>query len=352
MSPEEFEQFLSEYAFDLPDELIARRPSAQRDASRLLVVDPAAGNFRESNIRSLPGLLRTGDCLVLNRSRVSFRRLELDRSGRTFTPLFVSLKGNVWRALVFGAAKLKPLDRLAHRSGESFIVRGREEEFVLLEAEQFRSEDEWERFFEEFGRVPLPPYLGREDDADDRSRYRTVFGEKPGSLAAPTAGLHFTDDLIARLIGSGIKTAYLDLQVGFGTFAPLKPWNVETRRLHEENFEIDETCSKEVNAAARVIAVGTTTARVLETIRRKTGRIEPAAGKTDLFLFPPDRPLAFEGLLTNFHLPSSSLFMLVCAFAGKDLMRRAYEYAVDQRFRFFSYGDAMLILPGSNAAGI
>lgn len=346
MTDAEFQAVLEEYSFDLPEDLIARHPPRERDAARLLLVDPVRGEFREESFRNLPNLLQPRDCLVLNRSKVSFRRLHVQRRDRTFEPLFCSMKEGAWRVLVYGAAKLKTGDELRHESGRLFKVIGRDEDFVLLEPDVDWSRESWEDFFERFGRVPIPPYFGREDNEEDRIRYRTIYGQSGESLAAPTAGLHFTQEILDRLALKQIDVGALDLHVGFGTFAPLKPWNFEQHRLHLESFEIDDSCATAIENASRVIAVGTTTARALESVTRRHGKIQKANEDTDLFIFPPDSLKSVQGLITNFHLPSSSLFMLVCAFGGRQLMHRAYQFAIEQRFRFFSYGDAMMILPG------
>lgn len=347
MDQAEFDKILAPYAFELPDGLIARQPATERDLSRLLIVDVSSGSFSESSFRSIPEMLSQNDRLVLNRTRVSFRRLALKRSdGKVFKPLFVAFERGVWRTLVFGASKLREGQLLTHEQGEQFQTAGRMDEFVLLKPLRTRTSSEWEEFFEMHGEVPLPPYMEREDTQNDRKRYRTVFGNEPGSLAAPTAGLHFTDSLLRQITDRQARILSLSLTIGTGTFAPLKPWNFENKALHTEIYQIPEETANVLNTPGRTIAVGTTSLRSLEANRRKFNAFRAGEYVTDLFLFPPDKINSAQGLITNFHLPCSSLFMLVCAFAGTELMQRAYAYAIKRNFRFYSYGDAMLILPG------
>ncbi|MCE9598438.1 MAG: tRNA preQ1(34) S-adenosylmethionine ribosyltransferase-isomerase QueA [Spirochaetia bacterium] len=347
MDQAEFEKQIEPFTFDLPDSLIARQPLGERDLSRLLVVDSASGKIFESSFRAIPDFFNSSDRLILNRTRVSFRRLALLRTdGKSFKPLFVAFENGIWRVMVYGAGKLREGQILAHATGEEFEIIGRIEEFVLLKPRNQRANREWEEFFEANGEVPLPPYMGRDDDSMDRTRYRTVFGNDPGSLAAPTAGLHFTQSLLDEIRRRGAQTLSLSLTIGTGTFAPLKPWNFERKALHTESYNIPETTAFELETPGRNIAVGTTSLRSLESNWRAFSRITAGEFSTDLFLFPPDRITSVQGLITNFHLPASSLFMLVCSFAGTELMQRAYAYAINHKFRFYSYGDAMLILPG------
>lgn len=339
----DFHALLAPYHFELPEELIASHPLPERDASRLLVVNRQDFSIREEKFRALPELLSEKDLLVFNRTRVSFRRLKMTCGTQTFEPLLIELIDGKWHALVARAARLKTGKRLVHESsGLVLVARGRAQEKVILEAEN--PPENWEAFFAEFGDVPIPPYFNRASTREDRERYNTIFAAAAGSIAAPTAGLHFTEDLMNRLAQRGISSAFVELSIGTGTFAPLRAQNFEENRLHKEDYSISEEAAAGIAGAARVISVGTTTLRALESVMRSRGQIQAGAYSTELFIRPPDQIHSVQGLITNFHLPESSLFMLVCAFAGRELMQDAYARAVRDRFRFFSYGDAMLII--------
>jgi len=345
MTQGEFEERIARFSFDLPDDLIARHPTASRDHSRLLVVETDSGRFYESRFSDLPSLVKAEDHLIFNRTRVSFRRLVMhDDRDRKFEPLFVKRTGALWKTLVFKAAKLREGSQLRTSEAEIFTVAGRENEFVLLRPEKSRTDDEWEQFFEQNGKPPLPPYISRDSTDEDRLRYRTVFGTQPGSLAAPTAGLHFTEKMMEDLRTSGFAISHINLAIGLGTFSPLKPWNFEQKVLHNEQYTIPEETVEKLKKPLRRLAVGTTTLRALESNLRQFGEFRAGSFSTNLFVFPPQQITAVQGLVTNFHLPGSSLFMLVCAFAGTEIMKRAYDFAITRKFRFFSYGDAMLVV--------
>lgn len=339
----EFRARLAPFHFDLPEDLIAAHPLPERDLSRLLVVHRQDGSIREEPFRALPDLLSPRDLLVFNRTRVSFRRLKLVCGTRVYEPLLIELIDGKWHALTVRAARLKEGARLIHEaSGLVFIVRGRAQEKVVFEAEN--PPRDWEAFFAEFGDVPIPPYLNRASTAEDRERYNTIFAGEAGSIAAPTAGLHFTEAVMNGLAAREIDRTFVELSIGTGTFAPLRAQNFEDNRLHREHYRITEEAAHRILTAPRVIAVGTTTLRALESTVRAKDRVEPGEYSTEIFLRPPDQIRSVQGLITNFHLPESSLFMLVCAFAGTDLMQEAYARAVRGRMRFYSYGDAMLII--------
>ena len=321
---------LSDYDFELPRELIASRPLPDRAASRMMVVDRAAGTVTHHMFRDLPEYIRPGDLLVLNNSRVIPARLLTD-DGRVELLLFEQLGPARWKAFA------RPGKRT--RTGDSFAIAG-----TVAHIESVDEDDgtrivrfEAEPDLEKLGHMPIPPYLGREDDAEDRVRYQTVYATVAGSVAAPTAGLHFTPEILAAL-----PHAFVTLHVGPGTFLPVRGDNLDEHRMHGENYEITPGSAEAINAAQRVIAVGTTSMRVLESL--PAGTVEAGNGRTEIFIRPGFEFRHTGALLTNFHLPKSTLFVLVCAMAGHDLMQRAYAEAVRDKYRFFSYGDCMLIL--------
>jgi S-adenosylmethionine:tRNA ribosyltransferase-isomerase len=321
---------LSDYDFELPRELIASRPLPDRAASRMMVVDRSAGTVTHHMFRELPQYLRAGDLLVLNNSRVIPARL-LTEDGRIEFLLFEQLGPARWKAFA------RPGKRT--RAGDNFSIAGTTAHIESVdEADgtrvvRFESAPD----LENLGHMPIPPYLGREDDAEDRVRYQTVYATVAGSVAAPTAGLHFTPEILAKL-----PHAFVTLHVGPGTFLPVRGDNLDEHRMHGENYEIGNEAATAINAAQRVIAVGTTSMRVLESL--PVGPVAAGAGRTEIFIRPGFAFRHSHALLTNFHLPKSTLFVLVCAMAGQELMQRAYAEAVRDKYRFFSYGDCMLIL--------
>jgi S-adenosylmethionine:tRNA ribosyltransferase-isomerase len=321
---------LSDYDFALPRELIASRPLPDRAASRMMVVDRAAGTVAHRMFRDLPEYIRAGDLLVLNNSRVIPARL-LTEDGRIELLLFEQLGPARWKAFARPGKRTRP--------GDNFVIAGTTAHIESVDAEdgtrvvRFETEPD----LENLGHMPIPPYLGREDDAEDRIRYQTVYATVAGSVAAPTAGLHFTPEILAKL-----PHAFVTLHVGPGTFLPVRGDNLDEHRMHGENYEIGEAAAGAINAAQRVIAIGTTSLRVLESL--PAGPVAPGAGRTEIFIRPGFTFHHSHALLTNFHLPKSTLFVLVCALAGHEMMQRAYAEAVCEKYRFFSYGDCMLIL--------
>ena len=330
---------VSEFDYHLPEELIAQSPLPERDASRLLVLPRSAGAVQHRAIRDLPELLRAGDLLVVNDARVIPARLHGHKQGsggKVELLLVEPLAGGDWLAL--GQAS-KPLRQGARvevlgSSMEVIEVRGGGELVVRL---PLQGDALW-RFLDEAGELPLPPYIRHAPGPDDRERYQTMFARERGAVAAPTAGLHFTPELIDALRGRGIRIAPITLHVGPGTFLPVRAERVEDHRMHRERYSVPEETARELERAERVIAVGTTALRTLEA---SGGR--PGPGATDLFIAPGYEFTLVDGLLTNFHLPRSTLLMLVAAFAGLDRIRAAYREAIAARYRFYSYGDAMLI---------
>ncbi len=321
---------LSDYDFELPRELVASRPLPDRAASRMMVVDRTAGTITHRMFRELPDFLAPGDLLVLNDSRVIPARLLTD-DGRIEILVFEKLRDGSWRAFA------RPGKRT--RQGDSFRIAGTVAHIESIDADDgtriVRFEQEPD--LENSGRMPIPPYLGREDDEEDRVRYQTVYACEAGSVAAPTAGLHFTAEMLARL-----PHAFVTLHVGPGTFLPVRADDLDEHRMHGEDYRVDEANANAMNAARRLVAVGTTSLRVLESI--PPGPVAARAGRTELFIRPGFDFRRTGALLTNFHLPKSTLFILVCAFAGHQLMRNAYAEAIREKYRFFSYGDCMLIL--------
>jgi S-adenosylmethionine:tRNA ribosyltransferase-isomerase len=346
---------LSEFDFDLPDHLIAQAPPEQRGASRMLVVDRRAGTWRDSSIAELPALLTPGDVLVVNNSRVVPARLlgHRDPSGGAVECLLLrQLAAETWEALIHPGQKMKVGTRARFGEGDATLLL----EVLAMHTFGRRTIRMWspagrpvDDVVDRIGHMPLPPYIKREDRLSDRERYQTVFASRRGSVAAPTAGLHFTDELFGRLHARGVERADVTLHVGYGTFEPIRTEIVEEHRLHPEPFEIDPAAARVIAAAQRegrrVICVGTTTTRTLEAVAAEHGGIvAPASGEASLYIHPGFRFQVAGALITNFHLPKSSLLLLVCAFAGTDLTRAAYRHAVEEGYRFYSYGDAMLVV--------
>jgi S-adenosylmethionine:tRNA ribosyltransferase-isomerase len=348
---------VADFDFDLPAHLIAQEPRP-RGTSRLLVVDRAAGSWREQTVADLPSLLAPGDCLVANDTRVFPARLigRRDPSGGTAECFLLERHGDrQWLALVHPGQKLKPGARLlfedsARAPGVRIRALVRERHFfgrrlVELDAEGAATIDE---AVDRLGHVPLPPYIHREDDVADRERYQTVFARTRGSVAAPTAGLHFTEAIIDAARAAGVGWTTITHHVGYGTFKPVRVETVEEHTVDPESYEIGEDAAAAIaavrSAGRRVVAVGTTTTRALESAATEGGLVRTGRGTTDLFIHPGYQFKVVNALVTNFHLPKSSLLMLVSAFAGRDLTLAAYRHAVEQQFRFYSYGDAMLIV--------
>lgn len=338
----------SDYEYPLSRDLIAQRPAARRDASRLLVVSRRDGRLEDRRFPDLVEWVEAGDVVVVNDTRVFPARL----LGRKPTGANVEIlllrplhDRYHWEGLVRPGGKLKP--------GRRVTVSGELEVEVLASRGGARvlrlvTPLEPDRALERYGHLPLPPYIEREEDAEDRERYQTVYAERSGSVAAPTAGLHFTPELLEAVVRRGARLAAITLHVGPGTFRPVREEDPARHRVHAEWYEVSPVAATAVNAArgagGRVLAVGTTVARALETVACEEGSVEARAGWTRLFLRPPARFRTVDRLLTNFHLPRSTLLMLVTAFAGHELTMRAYAHAGARGYRFYSYGDAMLIL--------
>ena len=345
---------VSDFDYALPGEFIAQFPLPERDAARLLVLARDTGAITHAAIRELPRFLRAGDLLVLNDTRVFPARLlgrRVPSGGAVECLLLARLDEERWEALVHPGQKLRPGGRVVfERGGRALQGEVLERKFygrrvIRLRADTGQGIDD---AIDAIGHVPLPPYIRRADEASDRERYQTVFAKARGSVAAPTAGLHLTTALLARLAADGLERVEITLHVGYGTFKPVRVERVEDHRVDPERFLIPEDAARAINTASaagrRVVAVGTTTTRALESAGREDRRVAPGAGETDLFIRPGFEFRIVNGLLTNFHLPRSSLLMLVCAFAGREKVLAAYREAVERGYRFYSYGDAMLIL--------
>jgi S-adenosylmethionine:tRNA ribosyltransferase-isomerase len=361
---------VSDFNFELPEELIAQSPPAIRGSSRMLVLDRATGTYHDIFFRNLPEILRPSDLLILNDSRVIPARLYATRAGlhtqhnspdpagRIEVLLTQQLADHDWSALVRPSRKVQP--------GEHLLFHAPNENRPLLQAEilaagefgertlRFSATQDFHAILNKIGHMPLPPYIHREDSPDDRDRYQTVFSHEPGSAAAPTAGLHFTPEILTQLKQKGVQIETITLHVGLGTFQPVRAEKLEDIRLHAEHYTLPPATANAINTALqagnRIIAVGTTTTRTLEHCAQiANGALLTAhSGQTNIFLSPGHKFQIVGGLLTNFHLPKSTLLMLVSAFAGsesgREMVLAAYAHAVRQEYNFFSYGDCMLLL--------
>ena len=350
---------VSDFDFDLPDRLIAQEPAAQRELSRLMVVDRSDRQLRDSVFTRLPEALSAGDVLVLNNTRVFPARLIGNRlrtaahgatkGGRVEVFLVREIEPLLWEALVNPGRALLPGSRVEFAEGAltAEVVEHREAGRRLV---RFEATDDFEGLVDRIGRTPLPPYIKRgEENTIDAERYQTVFARERGSIAAPTAGLHFTDELIARIEDRGVEIVEITLHVGYGTFQPVRVERVEDHQVEPESYSISSRAAELINQALaegrRIVAVGTTTTRALESsARTNRGLVAPGSATADLFIYPEFHFRVVGGLVTNFHLPRSSLLILVSAFAGREVVLNAYREAVRREYRFYSYGDAMLIL--------
>lgn len=337
------------FDFDLPSELIALRPARPRDSARMLVAQGEAG-LADRVVRDLPGLLRAGDVLVFNDTRVIPAQLEGMRGqARIGATLHKRIDLRRWQAFIRNAKRLHEGDTIHFRADVEAIAEYRHEDGSWTLA--FGGEDPVEVLLERAGHMPLPPYIAgkRPTDEQDRADYQTIFAREDGAVAAPTAALHFTPELLAALAGAGIGRETLTLHVGAGTFLPVKADDTENHRMHAEWGRIDGQTADRLNraraAGGRLIAVGTTSLRLLESAVDADGVIQPFEGDTAIFITPGYKLLAVDGLMTNFHLPRSTLFMLVSALMGRERMQAIYAHAIHERYRFYSYGDASLLIP-------
>ncbi|MCI5753607.1 MAG: tRNA preQ1(34) S-adenosylmethionine ribosyltransferase-isomerase QueA [Clostridiales bacterium] len=336
----------SDFNFDLPEELIAQTPLQKRDASRLMLLDKTTGEVEHRHFYELPSFLCPGDCLVMNDSRVLPARLLGCRStGGAVEVLLLRDHGDgLWECLTRPGRKTQPGTELSFGGGELTATVE-----ALAEDGKRMVRFSWEGIFlevlERLGRMPLPPYI--KEELQDAERYQTVYSRVPGSAAAPTAGLHFTPELLGQIRAMGVKECFVTLHVGLGTFRPVKAEQLEQHEMHSEFCIIPEETARIVTetrrAGGRVIAVGTTSCRTLESFAQPDGTLQPASGWTNIFIYPGYRFKCVDALVTNFHLPESTLIMLVSALAGREHVLSAYRQAVENRYRFFSFGDAMFI---------
>lgn len=329
------------FDFDLPESLIATQPASPRDSARLLVMD---GELQDKTIRDLPSFLKPGDVVVVNNTRVIPARLLGKRGEAKIEILLHKNRGDAWQCFAKPAKKLKPGDVVSFAPDFSakMIEKLPDGQVVIKFVE-----NDWRKKLEAHGHMPLPPYIARDDNAQDKTNYQTIYAKHAGSVAAPTAGLHFTENLFKAIDAVGVKRAQVTLHVGGGTFLPVKAEDTKDHVMHSEWAEITQEAADAINQAKRVIAVGTTSLRTLETAADENGNIKPFSGETNIFITPGYQFKCVDMLLTNFHLPKSTLFMLVAAFSGLERMKAAYQHAIDEHYRFYSYGDACLLYKAS-----
>lgn len=337
----------SDFFYELPEELIAQEPLAKRSSSRLLVLDKSDGGMEHRVFSDLPEFLQKGDCLVMNNTRVIPARLlgeRADTGGKIEFLLLRRMEGDVWEVIVRPGKRAK--------TGNRFVFGNNELKAQVTEVTEsgnrlvrFEYQGIFQEVLDRVGIMPLPPYITKK--LEDSERYQTVYSKYRGSAAAPTAGLHFTPQLLEEIGNKGVSLVYLTLHVGLGTFRPVKVREIEKHVMHSEYYTIDAAAAETINRVkakgGRVVAVGTTSCRVLETVGSSGGHMEPAQGWTDIFIYPGYKFKVVDALVTNFHLPESTLIMLVSAFAGRENILNAYHTAVNLKYRFFSFGDAMLL---------
>jgi S-adenosylmethionine:tRNA ribosyltransferase-isomerase len=357
---------VSEFDYHVPEDLIAQEPLPEREMSRMLRLSRGSGQVEDRCFREFPELLRPNDLVVFNNTRVLPARLYGRRSGSRAQPLSSQnpasrdfLKGRVevlltkqvslyeWECLVRPGRKIGVGEHLYFGDHAELVAEVAARGSFGERRIRFEPVQDFFGTLERLGHIPLPPYISREDRTADRERYQTVYAQERGSVAAPTAGLHFTPEILGRLKQRGIETAEITLHVGLGTFQPVRVERVEEHKLHREFYNISTGAAEKINEALeqkrRVVAIGTTTVRTLEYAARLEGRVQPGSAEADLFIYPEFQFRVIGALLTNFHLPKSTLLMLVCAFGGKENVLNAYRHAVEQRYRFYSYGDCMFL---------
>ena len=340
----------SDFYFDLPQELIAQDPLEERSSSRLLLLDKNSGQMRHEVFHNITRYLRPGDCLVLNNTKVIPARLLGEREGTGAHVEVLLLKrreGDVWETLVKPGKKCRPGTKLVFGDGllRAQVLETVEEGNRLI---RFDYEGIWEEVLDQLGEMPLPPYITHK--LQDKGRYQTVYARYEGSAAAPTAGLHFTRELLGQIEAMGVEIVYVTLHVGLGTFRPVKEENVLEHHMHSEYYQVTEEAAARINAAkaagGRIICVGTTSCRTLESAADESGTVQPGCDNTEIFIYPGYRFKVLNCLITNFHLPESTLVMLVSALAGREQVLGAYREAIREKYRFFSFGDAMFIHDG------
>lgn len=337
----------SDFYYDLPKELIAQTPLEDRASSRLMVLDKTTGQIRHNTFRDIKDMLNAGDCLVINETKVLPARLigaRKDTGTRVEILLLTRKDANTWETIVYPGKKARPGHTVVFGDGrlEATVKEVVDEGNRIVE---FKYDGIFEEILDELGQMPLPPYIT--EKLEDKNRYQTVYAKNEGSAAAPTAGLHFTKELLDELCDKGVKIAKLTLHVGLGTFRPVKEDDILDHKMHSEFYCIDKENADLINQTkvngGKVITVGTTSTRTLESIADENGHIEPCSGWTDIFIYPGYKFKIVDNLITNFHLPESTLIMLVSALAGRENVLNAYKCAVENKYRFFSFGDAMFI---------
>ena len=336
-----------DFYYDLPQELIAQTPLKDRTASKLLVMDKESGEVEHKHFRDILDYLRKGDCLVMNNTRVIPARLygAKERSGGKIEFLLLKrIDLDTWEVILKPGKKAKPGSRFEFGNG---LLRAEVIEIIEdgKRIVKFEYDGVWEEILDKLGEMPLPPYI--KEKLEDKERYQTVYSKIEGSAAAPTAGLHFTEELIQKIREKGVEIVYLTLHVGLGTFRPVSVENVEEHIMHTEHYEVSAEAAEKINSVrengGRIIAVGTTSVRTLETVADNDGKLKAQTGDTNIFIYPGYKFKIVDSLITNFHLPESTLLMLISAFAGKENIFNAYKIAVEEKYRFFSFGDAMFI---------
>jgi len=341
---------LSLFDYQLPEELIAQYPLDKRDESRLMVIDRKDGSINHHIFSQLPDFVNPGDLLVINNTKVIPARLigRKEKSGGEVEILLLSPKSDTtWEALVKRSSRINYGARVVF--GDGSLSAG-----ILDKTEsggrivQFESKGDLKELLDKFGKPPLPPYIKRDVDKKDKERYQTIYAKSDGAVAAPTAGLHFTESVFEKLRTKGLNLTELTLHVGLGTFQPVKSENIEEHNIHSEIFNVPKKVADQINdvkvSGGKIVAVGTTSVRALESSADVDGKVKVSSGSTDIFIYPGYSFRVVDTMITNFHLPKSTLLMLVSAFAGRELIMKAYHEAVQERYRFYSYGDAMLIL--------
>ncbi len=347
---------INDFDYELPQELIAQTPTEKRDSSRLMVVDRETGNVEHKHFYDIIDYLKPGDCLVLNNSKVLPARLYGVKEGTGAKVEFLlikRIKGDTWETMVRPGKRLKVGDAVSFSEDKLFraVIKDYGEDGTRIV--EFEYEGIFLERLEELGKMPLPPYIERENTLEDKERYQTVYCKTEGSVAAPTAGLHFTEELLEKAKEKGVKLAYVTLHVGIGTFRPVKTENIEEHHMHFEEYYVDEEAVESINetilAGGRIVSVGTTSTRTLESAAEfdeKSGKylVKAGHGSTGIFIYPGYEFKIIKALITNFHLPKSTLLMLISALYNREDILRVYKIAVDEKYRFFSYGDAMFLI--------
>ena len=342
---------INDFNYFLPEELIAQHPADKRDESRLLVIDRKTGELEHKHFYDILDYLNSGDCLVMNNSKVIPARLFgfKEKTGAKIEFLLLKrVEGDTWEAMVRPGKKLHVGDRISFADDGSLTAEIIEHGEDGTRIVRFEHEGDFLDLLDHIGKIPLPPYIERESDEEDKERYQTVYCKEEGSVAAPTAGLHFTEELIKKVKAKGVKIAFVTLHVGIGTFRPVKCDVIEEHKMHFEEYEIDEENAAIINdtkkAGGRIISVGTTSTRTVESAASADGTVIAGRGNTDIFIYPGYHFKVIDSLVTNFHLPKSTLLMLISALYNREDILHVYHEAVEKKYRFFSYGDAMFIL--------